>query len=307
MIEPGDGYKWKFVYTIDSGAKLKFFDENWIPLPILTNRKTIGDNIYGAGEISTINVYNSGSNYVDDNATNTTTTVTIVGDGTGASAKAIISGNVVSEILMANTGSNYTYATAIISPTAGNSGNGSILIAEPSPIGGHGFDLLQELGCRTVMITAEFNGTESGTLPDNIDYRQIGLLANPEIIVGTTAQFANSSIYRSTQDITVSAGVGIFVQDEIVYQGKSLEESSFSGRVLNFDSINNILYLINTQGNIKLNDVLNGSDSNALRIVLQETVEQIVPFSGNIIYIENRTKVQRTSTGLEQFRLTLTY
>jgi hypothetical protein len=157
------------------------------------------------------------------------------------------------------------------------------------------------------MITAEFNGTESGTLPDNIDYWQIGLLANPEIIVGTTAQFANSSIYRSTQDITVSAGVGIFVQDEIVYQGKSLEESSFSGRVLNFDSINNILYLINTQGNIKLNDVLNGSDSNALRIVLQETVEQIVPFSGNIIYIENRTKVQRTSTGLEQFRLTLTY
>jgi hypothetical protein len=307
VIITGDGYKWKYIYTIDSGAKLKFFDENWMPLPINTHRSKIGNNSYGAGEISVINVFNSGNNYVNDNGFGVTTTINIIGDGENASAKAIISGGKITNVLMANTGSNYTYATATIAPNIGYTGNGAILVAEPSPIGGHGFDLLEEFGCRTIMVTAEFNGTETGTLPNDIDFRQIGLVANPEIKVGSSSQFANSSIYKATHDITVSQGVNNYIQDEFVYQGKSLEEATFSGRVLNFDLTNNILYLINTQGNITLQDILNGSDSNTLRIALQEVIEQIVPFSGNIIYIENRTKVTRTSTGLEQFRLTLNY
>ena len=307
IIETGDGYKWKYIFTIDSGAKLKFFDANWIPLPISTHRSRIGNNRYGAGEISVINVYNGGLNYSTDAGGGTTTTITIDGDGENASAKAIISGGKVTKVIMANTGSNYTFATASIEPTTGNSGNGAVLIAEPSPIGGHGFDLLDEFGCTTIMITAEFNGTEAGTLPNNIDYRQIGLLSNPEIKVGISTQFANSTIYKATHDITVSPGVGSYSQDEFVYQGISLEQATFSGRVLNFDSTNNILYLINTQGTITLNDILNSSESNTLRKALQEVIEQIVPYSGNIIYIENRTKVQRTSTGLEQFRLTLNY
>jgi hypothetical protein len=307
VIETGDGYKWKYIFTIDSGAKLKFFDENWVPLPITTHRTKIADSKYGAGEISVINVYDGGLNYTNDNGFDVTTSITIAGDGENASAKAIISGGKVSRILMANTGSNYTYATATISPKTGYLGNGAILIAEPSPIGGHGFDLLEEFGCRNVMITAEFNGTETGTLPNDIDYRQIGLIANPEIVVGNSNQFANSSIYKATHDITVSGGVGSYIQDEIVYQGPTKEFSTFSGRVLNFDSDNNLLYLINTQGHITKNDFLNGDQSKTVRVVLDETVEQIVPFSGNIIYIENRTKVQRTSTGLEQFRLTLNY
>lgn len=307
VIITGDGYKWKYMYTIDAGAKLKFFDENWMPLPITTHRSKIGNNSYGAGEISVINVYNSGNDYTDDNGFGVTTTITIVGDGENASAKAIVSGGKITNILMANTGSNYTYATATIAPNIGYAGSGAELIAEPSPIGGHGFDLLEEFGCRTVMVTSEFNGTESNTLPTDIDYRQIGLLANPEIKVGPTTEFATAPVYKATHDITVSQGIGSYIQDEFVYQGKSLAESTFSGRVLNFDSENNILYLINTQGNIKLNEIINGDSSNSLRVALQEVIEQIVPYSGNIIYIENRTKVQRTSTGLEQFRLTLNY
>ena len=306
IIYTGDGYKWKYLYTIDAGAKLKFFDENWMPVPILTHRKSLASNSIKAGEVSVINVYSAGSSYSNDNGSNTTNYIEIVGDGYGATAKGIISGNVVTEILVTNGGSNYTYATANIVPKFGYSGNGAILTPEISPIGGHGYNLLTELGCKTVIVSAEFNGSETGILPTDIDYRQIGLLANPEITIGSATVFANSSIYKASHNVTVSAGSGYYEQDEIVYQGTA-DNQTYSGRVLNFDATNNILYLINTHGTVSLYKPLYGSNSNAIRILIQEVVEQIVPFSGNILYIENRTKVQRTSTGLEQFRLTLNY
>lgn len=306
IIETGDGYKWKYLFTIDAGTKLKFFDDNWIPLPVFTHRQSIKSNSIGAGEISVINVYNGGSDYIDDMGNNTTTKIQISGDGTGATAKAVITGNTVTNVIMTNGGTGYTYATATVVPNVNYSGNNAQLLAEVSPVGGHGHNLLNELGCKTIMITAEFNGTETGTLPTDIDYRQIGLITNPEITVGSTAAFANSTIYKATHDITVSQGSGTYQQDEIVYQG-SANNPTFSGRVLNFDSTNNLLYLINTQGTINQFQGIYGTDSNTSRILLQEFIEQMIPFSGNIIYIENRAKVQRTSAGTEQFRLTLNY
>ena len=306
IIETGDGYKWKYLYSIDIGAKLKFFDDDWMPIPISTHRKSIKNNTIGCGEVSVINVYNTGQGYSNDNGFNITTSIQIDGDGTGAQARAIVANNKVEKILMTNFGSNYTYATANVITNIGYTGNSAVLFPEISPVGGHGHDLISELGCRTLMVTAEFNGTETGTLPADIDYRQLGLLTNPEILVGSSTEFANSSIYKATHDVTVSQGSGVYQQDEIVYQGDA-NNPSYSGRVLNFDATNNVLYLINTHGTITLYQGLFGTISNTSRLILQETVEQILPFSGNIIYMENRTKVQRTPSGLEQFRLTLKY
>ncbi len=306
IIFTGDGYKWKYLYTIDPGAKLKFFDENWIPLPVVGHRKSLSTSTVGSGDISVINIYDTGSNYIDDIGNSTTTTIQIDGDGVGATATAIISGNVLTKILVTNSGNNYTYASANISPNFGYTGNGAILIPEVSPVGGHGYDLISELGCKTIIITSEFNKDEGITLPTDIDYRQIGLISNPEITIGTTTQFANSSIYRPTHDVTVAQGSGEYVQDEIVYQG-SLSNPTYSGMVLNFDSTNNLLYLINTYGTITTNQPLYGDTSKLIRLALQETIEQLIPYTGNILYIENRKKIQRNSSGLEQFRLTLNY
>lgn len=304
VIDTDDGYKWKYLYTIDPGVKVKFFDDNWMPISITTHRESISTSKVGFGEVSVINIYNGGDNYTNDIGKNITTTIKITGDGTGASASAIIDNNTAIKILMANTGSGYTYATAELIPSSGYAGSGAILIPEVSPIGGHGHNLIAELGCKAVMVTAEFNGSETGVLPTDIDYRQIGLIANPEIELNGKTIFANSSIYKATHDVTVSNGSGIYEQDEIVFQG-TRDNPSYSGKVLNFDKTNNLLYLINTQGTIKLFDGLYGTQ--ASRIVLQEVIEQIIPYSGNILYIENRTKAQRNPSGLEQFRLTLNY
>jgi hypothetical protein len=275
-----------------------------MPISITTHRESISTSKVGFGEVSVINIYNGGDNYTDDIGKNITTTIKITGDGTGASASAIIDNNTAIKILMANTGSGYTYATAELIPSSGYAGSGAILIPEVSPIGGHGHNLIAELGCKAVMVTAEFNGSETGVLPTDIDYRQIGLIANPEIELNGKTIFANSSIYKATHDVTVSNGSGIYEQDEIVFQGNR-DNPSYSGKVLNFDKTNNLLYLINTQGTIKLFDGIYGTQ--ASRIALQEVIQQIIPYSGNILYIENRTKAQRNPSGLEQFRLTLNY
>lgn len=303
FITTADGYKWKYMFSIDSGSKLKFFDDKWIPIPVTSIFNDIRSTAAGYGEISTINVYNSGSGYTNDSGVGISTSITITGDGTGASAVAQITRNSVVQVLLSNTGSNYTYANISINPNIGFGGNGAVLQASVSPIGGHGYNLLQELGCRTILITSQFNGTESGTIPDTIDYREVGLISYPL----TSSGLADGFVYRLTHDIIVSPGGGVYSQDEFVYQGDSLANATFYGRVLNFDSNNNILYLINTNGSITPNDIIKGDTSKVIRVAFQESVQPIIPASGDILYIENRNKVQRTTNGIEQFRLTISY
>ena len=160
-----------------------------------------------------------------------------------------------------------------------------------------------ELACRTILVTCSFDSTSNDVIPVDIDYRQIGLLVNPLLNTG----FADGYAYRKTDDVVVSPGSGQYQQDEIVYQGTNLTTATFQGTVLNFDSNNNILYLINTIGTITNNSLIKGDTSKTIRVVSSSQLEQSVPFSGDIVYIENRERVQRSSSGLEQFRLTITY
>lgn len=305
IISTADGYKWVYLYTIQYGNKVKFFDDSWMPISVTGNRSKL--TAIGAGEISNIDVYNTGNFYTDDNGTGVTTTIEITGDGIGATAVATIANNKVTEIVVTNPGTGYSYATANVVPNATYSGNGAVLLAQVSPIGGHGYDLLSELGCHNIMVTTEFNGTENGSLPNNIDYRQVGLITNPELLVSGESTFANSYIYNLSEEVFVSDGTDLYIQDEIVYQGSSLVDATFKGTVLNFDADNNILYLINTIGTITKNDTIKGQNSNSVRLVINNQTDDFVKFSGSIIYIENRKKVQRSPSGLEQFRLILKY
>ena len=58
-----DGYKWKYMYTIDAGSKLKFMDSSWLPVPIGKNIPNSLDNTAGAGNIDVINVLDGGLGY----------------------------------------------------------------------------------------------------------------------------------------------------------------------------------------------------------------------------------------------------
>jgi hypothetical protein len=303
IFQGADDYKWKYMYTITSGNKLKFMDDAWMPVPIGTNIPNPVKTFAGSGSIDVINVTNSGSGY---DPTNTTITVTVTGDGKFASANAVFSGNTLVDVAVANTGSNYNYANVTISSTTGS---GAVAVAYTSPPGGHGYDPTSELGAKNVMVTATFNKNEGGKLPTNIDFRQVGLLINPLSYYGNNVDIANGEFYDTTTNFTMSQGFSNYIPDEIVYQSATglIEDATFTATVLSFNTENNNLKLINTLGTALNSDTLYGQSSQTSRVVLQQQTPEFIPFSGYIIYLENREPVIRNEDGSELFKLVLGY
>jgi len=301
-----DGYKWKYMYTVDIGSKLKFMDSIWMPIPI---GKTGPTSLFspawqttpaGSGNIDVINVTDGGSGYDPANAS---VVVTVTGDGSGATGTATVTGNIITEIIVTNNGSNYTFANVAITSDIGS---GATAISPVSPISGHGTDPISELGCAHVMFTAEFIGDENGNIPTSIDFHQVGIIVNP-YSQGTYPNPANLEIYKTTTDIFVVSGTGEFINDEIVYQGSSLETATFKAIVLSFDDASGLVRLINTVGTPVLNSTLFGSSSGTARTALNVSYPNYDIFSGHIMFVENRSSIQRSSDGIEQLRFVLGY
>lgn len=303
IYQAADGYKWKFMYTISAGDKLKFMDSAWIPVPLNSTYPNPVASTAGTGSIDVINVTDGGSGYDPSNAV---VFITVTGDGSYASANAEISGGVITDIVVANTGINYTYANVEITSAIGS---GAAAFAPASPSAGHGSDPVSELGCRHVMITCTFNKDESGVLPTDIDFRQLGLMVNPYAYFGSSVDLANSDIYNTSTVLSMSQGFGSYGQDEIVFQSEdyTLANASYTATSVAFNTSTNQLNVINTVGTPILNQVLIGNTTGTVRVLLQESQPAFIKNSGYIIYLENRASVQRTSMGSEQFRLVLGY
>lgn len=303
IIYTSDGYKWKYLYTIDKGAKLKFFDTEWMPVPVNNILKYPYTNNVGWGSIDVINIIDGGNNYT--NGTNTVN-ILVSGDGENATAEAYVANNVIQEIVVLNKGYDYTFANVSIIPETGFGGSGAIVDFSISPIGGHGYDFPSELYSSNLMVSVSFNGNENGDLPDEFKYNQTGILYNPYIKADTTNHTNTSFISCTTDMVTTSVGISYTV-GEYVYQGISLESGTFSGIVLNFDSANNILSLINTTGTPRNNFELFGIDSGASKVVQQINESPYIPNTGTIFYAENRVDVDKDVFGNEQIRILIKY
>lgn len=299
IYEGSDGYKWKFMYTIDSGSKINFLDTTWIPVPLGAATITGTTNTVGSGDIEVINITNTGSGYDPANAA---ISVTITGDGVGAAATAIVNDGQVTDIAVTNPGSGYTYATISINSTLGS---GATAIAPISPPGGHGYEPVPELGCTNVMFTCEFDGSEGGYIPTDITYHQLGMLVNPAAMDNPTG-VASDPIYDLSTNINVAPGFGVLNLGEVVYQGE-ITNPTFIATVLDFDPASNVVKLINISGAPVLNAPIFGTDSKTARTLLIYNEPNYVPFSGYISYIENRSGIQRSADGIEQFKFVLGY
>jgi hypothetical protein len=300
IFQGSDGYKWKYMYTINTGSKKTFMDTSWIPVPVGQNTPNPLQTAEGYGGIEVINITDGGLGY---DVANSVVTVTITGDGYGAAGLAV-SNNTgsITDVVVTNPGTNYSYATVTISSIVGS---GATAITAASPIGGHGFDPVSELGTKAVMITAEFNGSEGGYVPTDVDYRQSGILINPTSLANYPYP-ANGQIYSTTTDVVVSTGFGAFVSDETVYQG-TIDNPTFSATMLSFNSTTNVIKLINIEGTPLINQPIYGVTSQTARTVLSYNQPNFVPFSGYLAEIQNRSGIQRSSDGIEQFRFVLGY
>jgi hypothetical protein len=299
IFQDEDGYKWKYLYTIDAGSKKTFMDSYWMPVPIGYNTPN-PLNTVGRGNIDVINVVNGGSGY---DPANTTIILKVTGDGINAEATPTIANGIITDVIVTNTGSDYTYANVSITTT---SGSGASFVVPASPIGGHGFDPVSELGCSRAMISVEFNGSENGYIPTDINYSQVGVLINPTSL-SNYPYAANSNIYKTTNDLIVASGFGSYVPNEVVYQGPTLALATFTATVLSFDENTNVVRLINKQGNASTDATLYGNSSGTARTLLTISTPDFVSYSGYLSQVQNRSAIQRSSDGIEQFKFVLGY
>lgn len=311
LVKTADGYKWKFLYTINIGQKQKFLDANWMPVPIGQNIPNPVSNFTAQGGIDVINVTNSGQGYYPGGVT-----ITISGDGQYANGTAAVnSGGYITDISVANTGQGYTYAETTISVSSGYPAPNVIAtaISPVSPIGGHGFDPISELGCNHAMLAVEFAESENGLIPTDIAYRQLGLVLDPfsQSNLAKNNPYATETVYDATTHLIVSSGLGSYTSGQIVYQGKSQATATFIGKIVSFDPATNILKVINITGTPTVNEVViqdaNGPINSAIRTLLQVASPDFIIFSGYMTYIENRTGVQRSPDATEQFRIVLRF
>jgi len=304
FYDPDDGYKWKYMFTISYGKLQQFMDENWIPIPISTPPEAKFSN-EKAGGIEVINVTNGGSGY---DLSLALVDVSIMGDGLGASAYAEVDQTTkkIQNIVVRNPGYNYTTANVVISSATGNNASA---IASISPIGGNGADIMSEMGCDRVMVAFLFQGSEGNKLPTDMQIRQIGLLSSPTAN-STYPYVANAETYATSTDIIVSNGFGTFQDGEIVYQtpnNANFANSTFTATCVNFESAPNKLRLINLNGTYVNGSSIYGLSSGTARTLLQVFDPDLIKYTGHIIHIENRQEIQRSSDGLELFRLVIKF
>jgi hypothetical protein len=107
-----------------------------------------------------------------------------------------------------NTVSNSIYSVVIIEPGQEISwanvsiqsntiyGSGANVYAIVPPPGGHGSEPAAELFTKGYSIAVSFIGDEANTIPDNVMYNKIGLIANPYEIVQTNGS-KDTSLYSS--------------------------------------------------------------------------------------------------------------
>ena len=113
-----DGYQWKFMFTVSASDQTKFLDSRWIPVRKLTGNPGFDVN----GEIDSISVTAGGSGYTSVPG------VIINGDGTGASATAVMNGDSVDSITLNTAGTGYSFAFITFSGGGGNGAAASVAL-----------------------------------------------------------------------------------------------------------------------------------------------------------------------------------
>jgi len=169
------------------------------------------------------------------------------------------------------------------------------------------------------MIAMTLDGTENSTLPVTNDFRQISLIRNPLLYDGS--QLAAGINYDQTTTLTMetvydSINNGEYTLDEQVYQGASLAAATATGTVVSWTPASanqpgSVLKVTNVSGSFAVSTEVVGVSSNAQYTTYNAARTGVgtpdLLYSGNVLYIENREDIDRTSDQQEDIIVVLTF
>ena len=113
-------------------------------------------------------------------------------------------------------------------------------------------------------------------------------------------------LFRSqTTDLTIISG-SYYNTDEFVFQGPSATAATFSGFVNNQDA--NIVRLSKVTGSPSVGVPLKGVSTNPTgRAVVSIDNPEFEPYTGDILYVNNITKTQRTDGQAESIKFVVRF
>jgi hypothetical protein len=314
-----DGYTWKFLYSIGALRADKFLSSAYMPVrfvgatdsdsPAEDLQQQLVQNAAVKGQIVGYSVTSGGSGYTS------TPSVSIVGNGTGATAYAVRAGETIVDIKVkadsagnsgnSYFGSGYDYANVVIS---GGGGDSCIVRPILGQYDGIGSNPVIDLKSNGVMFNSKPDGIENGDFitGDEI-FRQVLLLRNPRVdsaegtlLTSTSARALNSiihdgsgfvkSIVQKSQIQGVTSGAVAIIDDtndsDTIWYHQN-ETTGFSS----FQVAEEIQVVGNTN--------INGSITNKVDGEFNQ-------YTGELLYIDNRSAVTRSTDQTEDLKIVIT-
>jgi hypothetical protein len=322
----GRGYLWKYMYTVTASDTIKFVTSDFLPV------KTLGVSQSVDGQLATLGatIADDGSSQwdVENNAidggvlhavvtsagsgynNNTYTGVPVVGDGSGGVCTVNIAGGLVTHVTMTTNGTGYKRPQIIIATsTTGLSGigGGSGAVVKPiiSPNNGHGGDHTQELGGNHVIVNSRLEFAEgSGDFPTDNDFRRIGLVQDP-FSSGTTV--ATAPHLAAYSQMTLGGVTGLEV-DDIIRNANADGAGVANSRVISITgNVVSHLPIADSAGGYSnfaaTNTCFVGSATISTVASVNSAFPEVVKYSGQVLYIENRGAVTRAADQIEDIKL----
>jgi len=240
--ESGDGYVWKYLFTVPPSDIIKFDSTEYISVPgdwptsTTTQIQSVrenGDSTVNNNQIKKVYIDQQGFGYTQNQ---TGVELDIIGDGTGA--KVVIdtdSEGKITKTSVSSGGQGYTYGMVDLG-TLGTPSTRAKLIPIIPPSRGHGFDLYKELGTDKLLVYARFDDSTKD-FPTDTKFSQISIIKNPTSIGSTSTFTANQ--FSSVNAIKVISPTGTPVIGEKIEQ--SVTGGTALGYIVSYDTDTNVV------------------------------------------------------------------
>ena len=233
-----------------------------------------------------------------------------------------------------NLGAAYIFSdTALTSSSTLGSGSGGAVNVIISPKSGHGNDAVAELGGHYVMTNTTLTQAENDDITTANDFREVGLVVDPTTF--GTSTISSIATGRMTYVVKMSTSSGTFDVDETITQATT----GAVGRVVEWDSSRSLLYYHQERfGSYGTNSTTGAyaafsgtttvtggtsgatgtpsntasetvtlANSNTLTLTSGYANPELQPDSGNIVYLENRKPIQRSSDQTEDIKIIIEF
>jgi len=240
----GDGYIWKYLFTVSPSDVIKFDSTDYITVPndwITTDNSQIvsiresGDSVINDSQLKQIYIDNTGVGY----AGGVGQELPIIGDGEGARAIIDVNSGRITNAIIAKGGKGYSWGLVDLGTINQSATTAAKLDVIIPPSRGHGFDIYQELGTDRVLVYARFDDS-TNDFPVDTKFAQIGLIRNPTI--NGSNQIFTENTFTSCESLKMLSFSGAAEVGDIIVQDTSA--GTARGYVVSFDEETKVMKYI---------------------------------------------------------------